>query len=114
MIVLDSSCPYFRWFGLRCFLVLSIATGNELSSESKCNLLTSSATIALRNTSCDIPFFVQIQENWRRLFAGEMSVVTKWTVKLREACTNAHFYFRKLVLFDKINDNKISLVSNYE
>uniref|UniRef100_H2YME1 Rab3 GTPase-activating protein catalytic subunit n=1 Tax=Ciona savignyi TaxID=51511 RepID=H2YME1_CIOSA len=60
-----------RWYGLRSFLVLSPSSGNEsILSESKCNLLQSSTSVALNNSSCDIPFFIQILEGWRRVFSG--------------------------------------------
>nr|XP_002123946.1 rab3 GTPase-activating protein catalytic subunit-like [Ciona intestinalis] len=60
-----------RWYGLRSFLVLSPPSGSESNlSESKCNLLRSSAAVALNNSSCHVPFFVQILESWRRVFSG--------------------------------------------
>ncbi|XP_067300747.1 rab3 GTPase-activating protein catalytic subunit isoform X1 [Pseudorasbora parva] len=61
-----------RWFGMREFVVISPGTNCEaIVSESKCNLLLSSVSIALANTGCHVPLFVQIQQKWRRMFAGE-------------------------------------------
>ncbi|XP_077071939.1 rab3 GTPase-activating protein catalytic subunit isoform X5 [Siphateles boraxobius] len=61
-----------RWFGMREFVVISPGANCEaIVSESKCNLLLSSVSIALANTGCHVPLFVQIQQKWRRMFAGE-------------------------------------------
>ncbi|XP_044293944.1 rab3 GTPase-activating protein catalytic subunit isoform X2 [Varanus komodoensis] len=61
-----------RWYGLREFLAIAPAANNDaVLSESKCNLLLSSISIALGNTGCQVPVFVQIQHKWRRMFVGE-------------------------------------------
>ncbi|XP_072301479.1 rab3 GTPase-activating protein catalytic subunit [Eucyclogobius newberryi] len=61
-----------RWFGLREFVVLSPGAHCEaVVSESRCNLLLSSVSIALQNSSCQVPLLVQTQQKWRRLFSGE-------------------------------------------
>ncbi|XP_042620408.1 rab3 GTPase-activating protein catalytic subunit-like [Cyprinus carpio] len=61
-----------RWFGVREFLVISPGAHCEaVVSESKCNLLLSSVSIALANTGCLVPLFVQIQQKWRKMYAGE-------------------------------------------
>ncbi|XP_057200191.1 rab3 GTPase-activating protein catalytic subunit-like isoform X1 [Triplophysa rosa] len=61
-----------RWYGLREFVVISPGANCEaIISESKCNLLLSSVSIALTNTGCQVPLFVQIQQKWRRTYAGE-------------------------------------------
>ncbi|XP_072180720.1 rab3 GTPase-activating protein catalytic subunit-like [Diadema setosum] len=60
-----------RWFGLRQFVVLSPATNSTaILSESKCNLLLSSLTIAVNNTNCTVPMFAQVQQKWRRMYTG--------------------------------------------
>ncbi|XP_041477306.1 rab3 GTPase-activating protein catalytic subunit-like [Lytechinus variegatus] len=60
-----------RWYGLRHFVVLSPAANSEaILSESKCNLLLSSLTIAVNNTNCAVPMFAQIQQKWRRMYTG--------------------------------------------
>ncbi|XP_063337894.1 rab3 GTPase-activating protein catalytic subunit isoform X1 [Pelmatolapia mariae] len=61
-----------RWFGIREFVVISPGTNCEaIISESKCNLLLSSISISLANSGCQVPMFVQIQQKWRRMYAGE-------------------------------------------
>ncbi|XP_025751573.2 rab3 GTPase-activating protein catalytic subunit [Manacus vitellinus] len=61
-----------RWYGLREFVVIAPAANNEaVVSESKCNLLLSSISIALGNTGCQVPLFVQIHQKWRRMYVGE-------------------------------------------
>ncbi|XP_039258100.2 rab3 GTPase-activating protein catalytic subunit-like [Styela clava] len=64
-----------RWYGFRSFLVLNlISSGSNavdgLTSESKCNLLLSSACIVLSDSGCEVPIFIQIQQNWRKMFTG--------------------------------------------
>ncbi|KAJ8351603.1 hypothetical protein SKAU_G00230790 [Synaphobranchus kaupii] len=61
-----------RWYGVREFVVISPGANCEaVISESKCNLLLSSVSISLANTGCQVPVFVQIQQKWRRMYAGE-------------------------------------------
>ncbi|XP_077791745.1 rab3 GTPase-activating protein catalytic subunit isoform X2 [Podarcis muralis] len=61
-----------RWYGLREFVVIAPAANNDaVLSESKCNLLLSSISIALGNTGCQVPVFVQIHHKWRRMYVGE-------------------------------------------
>ncbi|RMC18799.1 hypothetical protein DUI87_04695 [Hirundo rustica rustica] len=61
-----------RWYGLREFVVIAPAANNDaVVSESKCNLLLSSISIALGNTGCQVPLFVQIHHKWRRMYVGE-------------------------------------------
>ncbi|XP_030256625.1 rab3 GTPase-activating protein catalytic subunit isoform X2 [Sparus aurata] len=61
-----------RWYGIREFVVISPGTNCEaIISESKCNLLLSSISISLANSGCQVPMFVQIQQKWRRMYAGE-------------------------------------------
>uniref|UniRef100_A0A5F8GGZ1 Rab3 GTPase-activating protein catalytic subunit n=1 Tax=Monodelphis domestica TaxID=13616 RepID=A0A5F8GGZ1_MONDO len=61
-----------RWYGLREFVVIAPAANNDaVLSESKCNLLLSSVSIALGNTGCQVPLFVQIHHKWRRMYVGE-------------------------------------------
>uniref|UniRef100_A0A4W4HI24 Rab3 GTPase-activating protein catalytic subunit n=1 Tax=Electrophorus electricus TaxID=8005 RepID=A0A4W4HI24_ELEEL len=61
-----------RWYGVREFVVISPGANCEaIISESKCNLLLSSVSIALANTGCQVPVFVQIQQKWRKMYSGE-------------------------------------------
>ncbi|XP_033104847.1 rab3 GTPase-activating protein catalytic subunit-like isoform X2 [Anneissia japonica] len=60
-----------RWYGVRHFVVLApSAKSDAISSESKCNLLLSCATVAINNTNCKVPVFAQIQQKWRRMYTG--------------------------------------------
>ncbi|XP_077584476.1 rab3 GTPase-activating protein catalytic subunit [Stigmatopora nigra] len=61
-----------RWYGIREFIIISPGANVEaIVSESKCNLLLSSISVSLVNSGCQVPMFVQIQQKWRRLYAGE-------------------------------------------
>ncbi|TRZ02365.1 hypothetical protein DNTS_019010 [Danionella cerebrum] len=63
---------YIPMFGVREFVVLSPGANCEaIISESKCNLLLSSVSIALANSGCQVPLLVQIQQKQRKLFSGE-------------------------------------------
>ncbi|XP_047232919.1 rab3 GTPase-activating protein catalytic subunit [Girardinichthys multiradiatus] len=61
-----------RWYGLREFVVISPGANCEaIISESKSNLLLSSISMSLANSGCQVPMFVQIQQKWRKIYAGE-------------------------------------------
>uniref|UniRef100_A0A7N6AA81 Rab3 GTPase-activating protein catalytic subunit n=1 Tax=Anabas testudineus TaxID=64144 RepID=A0A7N6AA81_ANATE len=61
-----------RWYGIREFVVITPGSNCEaIISESKCNLLLSSISISLANSGCQIPMLVQVQQKWRRMYAGE-------------------------------------------
>ncbi|XP_034564013.1 rab3 GTPase-activating protein catalytic subunit [Notolabrus celidotus] len=61
-----------RWYGIQEFVIIAPGTNCEaIISESKCNLLLSSVSIALANSGCQVPMFVQIQQKWRRMYSGE-------------------------------------------
>ncbi|XP_070587394.1 rab3 GTPase-activating protein catalytic subunit [Erythrolamprus reginae] len=61
-----------RWYGLRELVVIAPSANNEaVLSESKCNLLLSSVSIALGNTGCQVPVFVQIHHRQRKMYVGE-------------------------------------------
>ena len=60
-----------RWYGLQEFLTLTPVSEKQcIDSESRAKLLLSSASIALGNSVCGIPLFVQLQSRWRKLFTG--------------------------------------------
>ncbi|XP_051884475.1 rab3 GTPase-activating protein catalytic subunit isoform X2 [Pristis pectinata] len=60
-----------RWYGLREFVIIApAATNDAVISESKCNILLSSISIALGNTGCQVALFVQIQQKSRRMYVG--------------------------------------------
>uniref|UniRef100_A0A4W6ELK6 Rab3 GTPase-activating protein catalytic subunit n=1 Tax=Lates calcarifer TaxID=8187 RepID=A0A4W6ELK6_LATCA len=71
MCMLCSNCVCGGRYGIREFVVISPGANCEaIISESKCNLLLSSS-VALPHGSCLVPMFVQIQQKWRRMYAGE-------------------------------------------
>ncbi|XP_035661424.1 rab3 GTPase-activating protein catalytic subunit-like isoform X2 [Branchiostoma floridae] len=60
-----------RWFGVRSFVVLAPGGHSDsIQSESKASLLLSSISIAVNNTGCSVPVFVQTQQKWRRMYQG--------------------------------------------
>ncbi|XP_078259535.1 rab3 GTPase-activating protein catalytic subunit isoform X1 [Rhinoraja longicauda] len=60
-----------RWYGLREFVVITPAANSDaVISESKCNILLSSISVALGNTGCQVALFVQIQQKSRRMYIG--------------------------------------------
>ncbi|XP_064598105.1 rab3 GTPase-activating protein catalytic subunit-like [Liolophura sinensis] len=58
-----------RWYGLRDFVVIS-PVNDAIDSESRSKLLVSSVNIALSNTGCPVPVFVQILQSWRKMYSG--------------------------------------------
>ncbi|KAG8318859.1 Rab3 GTPase-activating protein catalytic subunit, partial [Homalodisca vitripennis] len=59
-----------RWYGLRDFIVLTPAQGVVVTSESKIKILLSSVCIAVNNTNCSVPVFIQVLEPWQNFFFG--------------------------------------------
>lgn len=59
-----------RWYGLRQFFILMPFNQEPITSEDRGKLLLSSASIALSNTSCTIPFFVQLFASNRKFYSG--------------------------------------------
>ena len=71
-----------RWYGLQEFLTLTpVSEKQSIDSESRARLLLSSASIALGNSACGIPMFVQVQSRWRKLFTGTSLVKGGATVE---------------------------------
>lgn len=68
----NSSHPHLltRWYGLRDFIVLTPAQGVIISSESKIKILLSSVCIAINNSNCELPVFIQVLEPWQNFFVG--------------------------------------------
>lgn len=60
----------YRWYGLRDFLVLVPQRSSNVASESRVKILLSSLSIAVSNTNCPVPFFIQAQEPWQCYFLG--------------------------------------------
>ncbi|XP_037547652.1 rab3 GTPase-activating protein catalytic subunit [Nematolebias whitei] len=104
-----------RWYGLREFVVITPGTNCEaVISESKCNLLLSSISISLANSGCQVPMFVQIQQKWRRIYAGECQgpgVRTNFEiVQLRKASSQYNHLSGLLDIFkSKIGCNLLPL-----
>ncbi|XP_041356173.1 rab3 GTPase-activating protein catalytic subunit-like [Gigantopelta aegis] len=63
-----------RWFGLQEFIIISPAVNEKIDSESRSKLLLSSASVALNNTCCTVPVFIQVQQSWRKLYCGTCSL----------------------------------------
>ncbi|XP_077502332.1 RAB3 GTPase activating protein subunit 1 [Amblyomma americanum] len=60
-----------RWFGLRDFLVIAPSCEEEvISSEDRTKLLVSSVSVALNNSKCSLPAFVQVHHPQERLCFG--------------------------------------------
>ncbi|CAG2067564.1 unnamed protein product [Timema podura] len=62
--------PLARWYGLRDFMVLAPARGFDISTESKVKILLSSVYMAVNNSNCQIPIFVQIHDPWQHFYMG--------------------------------------------
>lgn len=60
-----------RWYGLQEFLVIQPAPNfGVIDSESRAKILESSAAIALSDSGCHVPVFIQLQQKWRKLYTG--------------------------------------------
>ena len=58
-----------RWYGLKEFIIIHPADDTGVLN-CRHRIVQSSAAIALVNTDCDIPVFVQLKEKERRLYSG--------------------------------------------
>ncbi|XP_064646210.1 rab3 GTPase-activating protein catalytic subunit-like [Lineus longissimus] len=64
-----------RWYGLREFITIAPAgQSDSIVSESKVKILLSSVSIAISNTGCLVPIFVQVHHRWRKYYAGGCEV----------------------------------------
>eukprot|EP00731_Ephydatia_muelleri_P020222 Em0012g1047a len=60
-----------RWYGITEFIVLAPEEGSDaLTSQAQANLMLSTVSIAIANTGCETPVFVQVQQNWRQMYLG--------------------------------------------
>ncbi|GFY76264.1 rab3 GTPase-activating protein catalytic subunit [Trichonephila inaurata madagascariensis] len=60
-----------RWYGLREFVVIHPAKANDaIMTEDRTKMLLSSVTIAVNNTSCQVPVFVQLQQMRQKYYLG--------------------------------------------
>ncbi|XP_046989367.1 rab3 GTPase-activating protein catalytic subunit [Schistocerca americana] len=62
--------PLAVWYGIRDFLVLSAWSGISSYSESKVKILLSSIYVAVNNSNCPIPLFVQVHETAEHYYLG--------------------------------------------
>jgi hypothetical protein len=59
------------WYGLSKFVVITpTRSSNHIDSESRANIVLSSAALAINNTGCQIPIFVQVNAIHRDMFIG--------------------------------------------
>ncbi|OQV15204.1 Rab3 GTPase-activating protein catalytic subunit [Hypsibius exemplaris] len=69
--------PLCRWFGLADFLVITASPFNQIDwqvKEDRIKLIQSSMVIAVANTKCPIPMFLQFGELSRLMFVGVSEV----------------------------------------
>ncbi len=58
-------------YGLSQFVLLSPGEGESaLTSQAQANLMISSVSVAISNTSCVTPVFVQVHQKWRQVYVG--------------------------------------------
>ncbi|KAK4880405.1 hypothetical protein RN001_008551 [Aquatica leii] len=63
-------CPLAEWYGLNEFITLNFSSPNGIHVESQIKLLLSSTQLAINNTNCTIPIFVQIRDKWQNCYLG--------------------------------------------
>ncbi|XP_035220404.1 rab3 GTPase-activating protein catalytic subunit-like [Stegodyphus dumicola] len=60
-----------RWYGLREFVVIHPAKANDaIMTEDRTKMLLSSVYVAINNTSCQVPVFIQLQQMRQKYFLG--------------------------------------------
>ncbi|XP_064389082.1 rab3 GTPase-activating protein catalytic subunit-like [Halichondria panicea] len=60
-----------RWYGLSQFVLLAPGEGESaLMSQAQAKLMISSVSVAVSNTSCVTPVFVQVHQKWRQVYVG--------------------------------------------
>ncbi|XP_023243587.1 rab3 GTPase-activating protein catalytic subunit-like [Centruroides sculpturatus] len=60
-----------RWYGLRDFIIIHPSKNNEaITNEDKAKLLLSSICIAINNTNCSLPIFVQLLQPHEKFYTG--------------------------------------------
>ncbi|XP_037047292.1 rab3 GTPase-activating protein catalytic subunit isoform X2 [Bradysia coprophila] len=73
--ILDERCddtkihPIARWYGLRDFVVV-YPTKSAITNESQIRVLLSSIHIAVAESNCEVPVFVQVMEKRRKVYLG--------------------------------------------
>lgn len=61
--------PLAQWYGLREFVVI-VPVKNSITNESQIRILMSSIHIAVSESSCDVPVFVQVLDKVQNVFLG--------------------------------------------
>lgn len=62
--------PLARWYGLRQFVIVSTAESIKLT-ENQRRMLLSSIHVAIGETSCEVPIFVQALRQQQHVYSGE-------------------------------------------
>lgn len=75
--------PLARWYGLRQFVVISTAESIKLS-ENQRRMLLSSIHVAVGETSCEVPIFVQALRQQQHVYSG------KWRMKIGNCAVALH------------------------
>ncbi|ETN58006.1 Rab3 GTPase-activating protein catalytic subunit [Anopheles darlingi] len=65
----DELHPLAQWYGLREFVVVA-PVKKSISNESQIRILMSSVHIAVAESSCDVPVFVQVMDKVQNVFLG--------------------------------------------
>lgn len=63
--------PLARWYGLRQFVIVSTAEPIKLT-ENQRRMLLSSIHVAIGETSCEVPIFVQALRQQQHVYSGEL------------------------------------------
>ncbi|CAH0392775.1 unnamed protein product [Bemisia tabaci] len=62
--------PLVRWYGLRDFITIVPPSNQPVCNEGRIKMLLSSFCIALNNSECKIPLFIQANEPWQNFYLG--------------------------------------------
>lgn len=81
----DAIHPLARWYGLRDFVVISPAQ-KTISNESQRRILVSSIHIAVAESNCEVPVFVQALEKKQHIYSGNR-IVAYFCVCLKNELT---------------------------
>lgn len=65
--------PLARWYGLREFVVI-VPVKHSITNQSQIKILSSSIHIAVSESSCDVPVFVQVLDKVQNVFLGVCDV----------------------------------------
>lgn len=99
--------PLARWYGLRQFIVVSASEATKLT-ENQRRMLLSSIHIAIGETSCEIPIFVQALRHQQHVYSGECcelrsSVALNITKHVRSSFSGVCEFENTRVSFDIVH-----------